>query len=126
MALFRLALDGDVKDVRASQRLAESAVCLVADDSDMDIHLERMLRQHKQLRAAAKRILELNPEHALIQALARKLREQGDNKAVQARVSEVAKLLFDQARIVEGDKLDDPSAFAKRLASTLAAGFAAA
>jgi HSP90 family molecular chaperone len=38
----------------------------------------------------------------------------------------VAKLLFDQARIVEGDKLDDPSAFAKRLASTLAAGFAAA
>ncbi|MFN7194831.1 MAG: molecular chaperone HtpG [Rhodospirillales bacterium] len=126
VALFRLALGDDVKDVRASQRLAESAVCLVADDSDMDIHLERMLRQHKQLRAAAKRILELNPEHALIQALARKLREQGDNKAVQARVSEVAKLLFDQARIVEGDKLDDPSAFAKRLASTLAAGFAAA
>jgi molecular chaperone HtpG len=126
VALFRLALGDDVKDVRASQRLAESAVCLVADDSDMDIHLERMLRQHKQLRAAAKRILELNPEHALIQALARKLREQGDNTAVQARVSEVAKLLFDQARIVEGDKLDDPSAFAKRLASTLAAGFAAA
>ncbi len=126
VALFRLALGDSVKDVRASQRLAESAVCLVADDSDMDIHLERMLRQHKQLRAAAKRILELNPEHALIQALARSLREQGDNTAVQARVSEVAKLLFDQARIVEGDKLDDPSAFAKRLASTLAAGFAAA
>ncbi len=126
VALFRLALGDSVKDVRASQRLAESAVCLVADDSDMDIHLERMLRQHKQLRAAAKRILELNPEHALIQALARNLREQGDNTAVQARVSEVAKLLFDQARIVEGDKLDDPSAFAKRLASTLAAGFAAA
>jgi molecular chaperone HtpG len=126
VALFRLALGDDVKDVRASQRLAESAVCLVADDSDMDIHLERMLRQHKQLRAAAKRILELNPEHALIQALARSLREQGDNTAVQARVGEVAKLLFDQARIVEGDKLDDPAAFAKRLASTLAAGFAAA
>ncbi|MCA3260365.1 MAG: molecular chaperone HtpG [Telmatospirillum sp.] len=126
VALFRLALGDSVKDVRASQRLAESAVCLVADDSDMDIHLERMLRQHKQLRAAAKRILELNPAHALIQALARSLREQGDNTAVQARVSEVAKLLFDQARIVEGDKLDDPSAFAKRLASTLAAGFAAA
>jgi molecular chaperone HtpG len=126
VALFRLALGDSVKDVRASQRLAESAVCLVADDSDMDIHLERMLRQHKQLRAAAKRILEINPAHALIQALARSLRAQGDNTAVQARVSEVAKLLFDQARIVEGDKLDDPSAFAKRLANTLAAGFAAA
>jgi molecular chaperone HtpG len=126
VALFRLALGDSVKDVRASQRLAESAVCLVADDSDMDIHLERMLRQHKQLRAATKRILEINPAHALIQALARSLRAQGDNTAVQARVSEVAKLLFDQARIVEGDKLDDPSAFAKRLANTLAAGFAAA
>jgi molecular chaperone HtpG len=126
VALFRLALGDSVKDVRASQRLAESAVCLVADDSDMDIHLERMLRQHKQLRVAAKRILELNPEHALIQALSRNLRDQGDNTAVQERVSEVARLLFDQARIVEGDKLDDPSAFAKRLASTLAAGFAVA
>ena len=125
VALFRLALGDAVKDVRASERLAESAVCLVADDSDMDMHLERMLRQHKQLRAAAKRILEINPDHALVKALAQTVRDQGDNTAVQARVGEIAKLLFDQARIVEGDKLDDPAAFAKRLAGALAAGFAA-
>ncbi len=125
LALFRLALGDTVKDVRASERLAESAVCLVADENDMDIHLERMLRQHKQLKSAAKRILEVNPTHALVKALAATVKASGENQAVQARVSEVAKLLYDQARLVEGDKLDDPAAFAKRMADALAAGFGA-
>ena len=125
LALFRLALGDTVKDVRASERLAESAVCLVADENDMDIHLERMLRQHKQLKSAAKRILEVNPTHALVKALAATVKASGENQAVQARVSEVAKLLYDQARLVEGDKLEDPAAFAKRMADALAAGFGA-
>jgi molecular chaperone HtpG len=110
--------------VRASERLAESAVCLVADDNDMDIHLERMLRQHKQLKSGAKRILEVNPSHALIRALVETVKTGGDNTAVQARVGDVAKLLYDQARIVEGEKLEDPADFAKRMASALASGFA--
>jgi molecular chaperone HtpG len=123
IALFRLALGEQVKDVRASQRLAESAVCLVADESDMDIHLERMLRQHKQFSGMSKRILEINPEHATIKALSAALAKAGNDTAVQARLSEAAKLLHDQARIVEGDKLDDPAAFAQRLARALAEGF---
>ncbi len=125
LALFRLSLGDTVKDVRASERLAESAVCLVADENDMDIHLERMLRQHKQLKSAAKRILEVNPSHALVKALAATVKASGENAAVQARVGDVAKLLYDQARLVEGDKLDDPAAFAKRMADALAAGFGA-
>jgi molecular chaperone HtpG len=125
LALFRLALGETVKDVRTSERLAESAVCLVADDNDMDIHLERMLRQHKQLKSAAKRILEINPSHALVRALAEAVRTKGENAAVQARIGEVAKLLYDQARIVEGEKLDDPAGFARRMAAALAEGFAA-
>ncbi|MFN8759264.1 MAG: molecular chaperone HtpG [Tagaea sp.] len=124
IALFRLALGDQVKDVRASQRLAESAVCLVADDSDLDIHLERMLRQHKQFAGMSRRILEINPAHATIKALIAALAKGGDDTAVQARLSEAALLLYDQARIVEGDKLDDPSAFARRLARALAEGFA--
>ncbi|MBI1244934.1 MAG: molecular chaperone HtpG [Alphaproteobacteria bacterium] len=124
LALFRLALGESVKDVRASERLAESAVCLVADDNDIDIHLERMLRQHKQLKSMSRRILEVNPSHALVKALAETVRARGENQAVQARVSEIAKLLLDQARIVEGEKLDDPADFAKRMADALAAGFA--
>jgi molecular chaperone HtpG len=91
----------------------------------MDIHLERMLRQHKQLKSGAKRILEVNPSHALIRALVETVKTGGDNSAVQARVGDVAKLLYDQARIVEGEKLEDPADFAKRMASALASGFGA-
>jgi molecular chaperone HtpG len=125
IALFRLSLGEQVKDVRESQRLAESAVCLVADDSDIDIHLERMLRQHKQLGFAAKRILELNPAHPTIKAMVAALTKAGNDTAVQARLGEAAKLLYDQARLVEGDKLEDPAAFAKRLSQALADGFPA-
>jgi molecular chaperone HtpG len=123
IALFRLALGERVKDVRASQRLAESAVCLVADDSDLDIHLERMLRQHKQFSGVSKRILEINPDHVTIKALVASLTKAGNDAAVQARLSEAALLLYDQARILDGDRLDDPAGFAKRLARALADGF---
>jgi molecular chaperone HtpG len=123
IALFRLSLGEQVKDVRESQRLAESAVCLVADDSDIDIHLERMLRQHKQLGFSAKRILEINPAHPTIKSLVVALTKAEGDTAVQARLGEAAKLLYDQARIVEGDKLEDPAAFAKRLSQALADGF---
>ena len=52
IAMLRLALQDAVKDVRASSRLDTSAVCLVADEGDMDIHLERLLKQHRQLDSA--------------------------------------------------------------------------
>ena len=70
IALFKLSLGDAVKDVRSSERLTDSAVCLVADEGDMDMHLERLLKQHRQLDAAAKRILEINPSHPLIARLA--------------------------------------------------------
>ena len=72
IAAFKVALGDKVKDVRPSERLTDSAVCLVADDGDMDINLERLLKQHKQLdgRNLSPRILELNPDHALIDAQA--------------------------------------------------------
>ena len=115
VALLRLSLKDEVKDVRVSQRLTDSAVCLVADDSDLDIHLERMLRQHKQLDKESKRILELNPDHALVKALATEVPKPGASD----RLADVARLLLDQARIAEGDPLPDPAAFARRLNAAL-------
>jgi molecular chaperone HtpG len=118
IAIFKLALGDAVKDVRSSQRLTDSAVCLVADEGDMDMHLERLLKQHRQLDTAAKRILELNPRHRLIERLAAKVGEAGASD----QLSEFAWLLLDQARIVEGEQLPDPPAFARRLASLLERG----
>jgi molecular chaperone HtpG len=122
IAIFKLALGEAVKDVRSSERLTDSAVCLVADEGDLDMHLERLLKQHRQLDAAAKRILELNPQHPLIERLAASVGESGGSE----QLSDFAWLLLDQARIVEGEQLPDPSAFARRLATLLERGLPAA
>jgi molecular chaperone HtpG len=121
IAIFKLALGDAVKDVRSSERLTDSAVCLVADEGDLDMHLERLLKQHRQLDATAKRILELNPRHRLIERLAATVGEVGASD----QLSEFAWLLLDQARIVEGEQLPDPAAFARRLATLLERGLPA-
>jgi molecular chaperone HtpG len=118
IAIFKLALGDAVKDVRGSERLTESAVCLVADEGDLDMHLERLLKQHRQLEDTAKRILELNPRHSLIERLAASVGEGGASE----QLSEFAWLLLDQARIVEGEQLPDPPGFARRLALLLERG----
>jgi molecular chaperone HtpG len=122
IAIFKLALGDAVKDVRSSARLTDSAVCLVADEGDMDMHLERLLKAHRQLDSTAKRILEVNPSHKLIERLAASVGEVGASDAL----AEYAWLLLDQALIVEGEPLADPSAFARRLASLLERGLPAA
>jgi molecular chaperone HtpG len=121
IAIFKLALGDAVKDVRGSERLTDSAVCLVADEGDIDMHLERLLKQHRQLDATAKRILELNPRHRLIERLAASVGETGASD----QLSEFAWVLLDQARIVEGEPLPDPAAYARRLAGLLEKGLPA-
>jgi molecular chaperone HtpG len=118
IAIFKLALGEVVKDVRSSERLTDSAVCLVADEGDMDMHLERLLKQHRQLDTASRRILELNPRHTLVERLAASVGEPGASD----QLSEFAWLLLDQARIVEGEQLPDAPAFARRLATLLERG----
>jgi len=109
------ALGDAVKSVRASERLTTSAVCLVADEGDMSLHLERLLRQHRRDAAQkAARILELNPRHPLIVRLAGAAKEGGGESLADA-----AWLLLDQARLIEGEPPADPAAFARRLSSML-------
>ena len=118
IALFKMALTDAVKDVRISERLTDSPVCLVADEGDMDMHIERMLRQHKQLDNVSKRILEINPSHSLVRRLADRVGQDG----AADEISDVAWLLLDQARIIEGETLVDPAAFSRRLAGALERG----
>jgi len=121
LAMFRLTLSDAVKDVRVSQRLTDSAVCLVADDSDLDIHLERLLRAHKQINAASKRILEVNADHPVIRKLAAAV---GKDQSMET-INDAAFLLLDQARLLEGEPLPDVSAFARRMTAMLARGLVA-
>jgi molecular chaperone HtpG len=133
IAFVKLALKDEVKDVRTSERLTDSAVCLVADEGDLDMHLERLLKQHNQIDQASLRILEINPRHALIRRLVAELETRGTSASAGAPdaadgdalspLEEAAWLLLDQARILEGEPLPDPSAFARRLSGLVARGF---
>jgi len=109
-----------VKDVRKSNRLTDSAVCLVADDNDMDMHMERILKMHNKLDGAASaRVMEINAENDLIKALSKAATKKGSVDALK----DASQVLLDQAKIMEGDLPDDPVAFAGRLSKMMEASF---
>ena len=110
IAAVKAALGERVSEVRASQRLTDSAACLVAAGRGPDRELERLLaRQNRG--AGSKPILELNMRHALVKALAR---AKADARMTQD-VGDLAALLFEQAQILDGEVPDDPAAFAARM-----------
>jgi molecular chaperone HtpG len=84
----------------------------------MDMNLERMLRQHKQLDEAAKRVLEVNPDHPLIRSLAERVKAGAPGPAID----DAAHLLLDQARILEGEPVPDAKAFTRRLSTVMVKG----
>jgi molecular chaperone HtpG len=116
LAMMKLALQEVVKDVRLSNRLQESPVCLVADDADLDIRLERLLRQHGQKTEKAKRILELNEKHPLIHKMSEDLISKDKNY-----VNHMAHVLYEQGRILEGETVSNPKAFCNHLNELLKA-----
>ncbi len=126
VAFLKLALKDAVKDVRRSERLTGSPVCLIADEGDMDMHLERLLKQHRQIDMASKRVLEINPKHNLIRSLSQRLETKGTaGEGDNAALEDAAWLLLDQARILEGEAVPDPAAFARRLTTIVERGFGA-
>ena len=118
IAALKQALGDKVKDVRASKRLTESAVCIV-NDSMMDRTLEKLLSRQKDSGVSVSApILEVNAGHPLIKALAALVKAKGAGS-----VDDAALLLLDQAFIIEGEQVPDPASFAKRLADVMAKAF---
>ncbi|MTI09399.1 molecular chaperone HtpG [Curvivirga aplysinae] len=109
------ALGDTVADVKSTDRLTSSAVCLVADENGMDMNLERLLKQHKQLEQASARIMEVNPTHSLIKSMANAVKGGAD-------ITDASLLLLDQARILEGETLPDPTGFAYRMSKFMEKG----
>ncbi|WP_046862876.1 molecular chaperone HtpG [Microvirga massiliensis] len=109
IASIKATLDEQVSDVRASERLTESAVCLVAPESGMDRQLERLLARAGQLGSAAKPVLEINAHHELITALATL---EDDEQPLR---DDAAHLLLDEARVLDGELPVDAKAFSQRL-----------
>jgi molecular chaperone HtpG len=108
---MKTALADKAKDVRVTFRLTESPACLVADEHELSANLLRMLKAAGQNAPDSKPILEINPDHPLVQRL----------KYEEARFGDWSHILFDQALLAEGGNLTDPASFVKRLNEMLLA-----
>jgi molecular chaperone HtpG len=113
IAFIKATLGDAVADVRPSERLTESAVCLVAAEHGMDRQMEKLLAGAGRLPTLAKPILEINPRHVLIAKLS------GLAEADRSLREDAAHLLFDEARIADGELPVDPRAFSARLARVI-------
>jgi len=106
---FQDVLKDRASRVRLTRRLTDSPACLVGDEHGMSRHLERILRESGQRVPASKPILEINPDHPIVQ----RLKQESD----AALFADWTHILFDQALLAEGGELEDPATFVKRLNS---------
>jgi molecular chaperone HtpG len=120
LAFVKETLGEAVADVRTSDRLTDSAVCLVATDVGPDRQLERILAGAGRLKTASKPILEVNPRHDIVVSLA------SLNEDERAFKQDAAHLLLDEARILDGDRPADARMFSERLARLLRRGLGTA
>lgn len=107
-------LKDKVKEVRFSNRLTDSACCLVAEEYGMNANMERIMKALNQPVPESKRVLELNPDHAILKAMADIYTQDKEAPAL----ADYADLLYDQAILTEGSPIKDPLRFT-RLVSEL-------
>lgn len=100
-----------VKEVRVTHRLTDSPACLVSGEHDISGNLERLLKAAGQKTPVTKPVLEINPQHNILQRL--------NTESDQARFDDWSHLLFEQALLAEGGQLEDPASFVRRLNSLL-------
>jgi molecular chaperone HtpG len=112
---MKTVLADTVKDVRLSARLTTSPACIVGDEHDITPTLEKMYRAMGQELPQVKRILEVNPKHALVTGL----REAHGARPDDPELAETAHLVHDLAVLAEGGELADPATFVKRVAKRL-------
>jgi len=103
LAFVKQTLEGEVEEVRASDRLTDSVACLVAPEFGPDRQLEKMLAAHGRLGERVKPALEVNATHPLTVSLARRFAE-GTDKAL---IEDAAWLIYDEALLAEGEPLRD-------------------
>ena len=107
VAYLKDLLKDKVKDVKVSKRLTTSASCLVADENDMDMHLKKLMAATNQNISDEKRILEININHTLVSKVKSLEKSQKDK---------FSEILYDHAKLMEGENLDDPKKYTNLIA----------
>jgi molecular chaperone HtpG len=108
----KASLGESVKEVRVTHRLTDSPACLVAGEHDLSGNMARILKAAGQNAPESKPILEINPSHKLVKRL--------EAETEDAKFSDLAHLVFDQALLAEGGQLNDPASFVKRMNNLIA------
>jgi molecular chaperone HtpG len=102
---MKQSLEAKAADVRVTFRLTDSPACLVSGEHELSANLLRMLKAAGQKAPDSKPVLEINPNHPLVQRL----------KYEEAKFDDWSSILFDQAMLAEGGQLADPAGFVKKL-----------
>lgn len=105
-------LDEKVKEVKISSRLHDSPVCLISDEADMGANMERIMKMANQQFSASKRVMEINPDHAICKYLQTQIDEKQD-------ISDWVDVLYDQALLAEGTQIQKPGEFIKKMNALL-------
>ncbi len=113
---IRVLLEEKIKEVRPSTRLTDSVACLSGDTQDMSAYMEKILKSSGQETPDTKRVLELNMDHPVME----RINTIFQKDAADPVLKDYSGLLMDLATISEGGKIDDPSAFTKRVGELMA------
>ncbi|MAV08939.1 MAG: molecular chaperone HtpG [Verrucomicrobiales bacterium] len=111
------ALKDDIKEVRLSDRLTDSASCLVTDEGDINPQMERIFAAMNQPVPEVKRILELNPDHPVLE----KMNTLFDSNKKDPKIADYSELLYNQALLTEGVAVKDPVRFSKLISDLMVA-----
>ena len=110
---MKKSLDEKVEDVRVTNRLTDSPACIVLNEQDMAMHMQRILKEAGHEMPVTKPILEINPDHPIVKQL--------DGEKSKKKFDDWSAILFDQALLAEGGQLDDPAGFVAKLNKMLVA-----
>ena len=104
---MKKALGDKVEDVRVTNRLTNSPACIVLNEQDMAMHMQRLLKEAGHEMPSSRPVLEINPDHPIV----KKLNAEKSKK----KFDDWSSILFDQAILTEGGQLEDPASFVAKL-----------
>ena len=109
--ILKNELNDEIKDVRISERLTKSPLILIADEQDIDINMEKIMKMQNKSMQSNKKILEINPNHNMIKKLSKSLTKLDHKK--------ISRMLIDQANILDGNIIKDPAKYTEILTELL-------
>ncbi len=104
---MKKALEGRADDVRVTNRLTNSPACIVLNEQDMAIHMQRIFKEAGHALPSTKPILEINPDHPIVKKM--------NSEKSKKKFADWSDILFDQAMLAEGGQLEDPAGFVAKL-----------